>query len=497
VLTELLDLRTLLLVLGFAILTMSLVLTSVQLLAGPPTQSHRHLLTLFGLGFLVQGLAGVGFGLRGYLDDSLTISVANSLLLLGLSIETGVFWNYHSKRMPWRAILIAALLGSALFHLAVLGPDGYDLGHGTLTISAISSIYAAVGAMIVLRYWRSGSRLHQLLAGVCMLVGMAFLARTIEALMADDHLIFSPLTVNVVTVLIATLAVPMKALLLILIVTDHTERELKQTSQHLRALEELEHERERSQEMSVRAGQQEMIAHMARGIAHDFNNLLGVISLDHDYLLQQLRADPKHAELVALCSDIDSALCQAQAITAGLMSLGTEEVARTSKVDVRDVLSAVERIICRALPERIAIRVSHPPQALMAMTRADFLTSALINLCWNARDAIADEGVLSIDARACRVDDLPKPVIGAVAGTLVIVIGVEDNGCGIPGGNINGLFNPTFSTKTHRRGHGLGLFMVAQFAKRTGAAVSLESTPGNGTRFTLAVPMSDDQTEAT
>jgi len=497
VLTELLDLRTLLLVLGLAILTMSLMLTSVQLVASPTTPDQRRLLTLFGLAFLVQGLAGVSFGLRGHLDDWLTISVANSLLLLGLSLETGVFWYYHSKRMPWRAVLIAALLTSACFHLAVLGPDGYDVSHGTLVISTINSIYAAVATTIILRYWRNKSRLHQLLAGVCILVGLSFLARAIEALLAVDHLIFSPLTLNITAVLIATLAVPIKALLLILIVKDDTERVLEQTSQHLRALEELDRERDRTREMSVRAGQQEMIAHMARGIAHDFNNLLGVITLDHDYLLQQLKADPKHADLVALCTDIDSALCQAQAITAGLMSLGTEELARTSTVDIRDVLSGVDRIICRALPERITVRVSHPPQALMAVTQADFLTSALINLCWNARDAIADEGVLSIDAKACGVDDVPKPVIGTVAGPRVIAISVEDSGCGIPACDIDALFNPTFSTKTNHRGHGLGLFMVAQFAKRTGAAVSIESTPGSGTRFTLAVPTSDGQTEAT
>jgi signal transduction histidine kinase len=121
----------------------------------------------------------------------------------------------------------------------------------------------------------------------------------------------------------------------------------------------------------------------------------------------------------------------------------------------------------------------------------------LLNLCVNARDAMPEGGTLSLSASNLRLDEQYAGMnLDARPGPHVL-IQIEDSGCGIPAGDIDALFNPTFSTKTNHRGHGLGLFMVAQFAKRTGAAVSIESTPGSGTRFTLAVPTSDGQTEAT
>lgn len=489
---ELLDLRTLLLVLGLTILTMSITLLSAFLIDRDSDAFQRRLLLFFSLGLLLQGLSGMALGLRGIVPDWISISVANPFLLFGLAIQAGVIWRYFYRRMPWRAIVLFAGLGSVAFNVAVIRPDGYDLQHGTLIMSLMNATLTLTCAAIIAHNWRRSSLPARGFAGVQLLIGALFLLRAAESALTIDHALFTPLAINQLTILATTLSIPVLTVLFTLIIKEDVDQALRTTSEHLQALEEIEQQRIRIQELQIKSSQHEMIAHMARGIAHDFNNLLGVISLDHDQLLERLNEQPDQAELASLSADIDSALRQAQAITAGLMSLGSDELTPTRPVDIRSVLAGVDRIVSRALPERIAFDVGHDDCQLIGLTQPGYLTAALINLCWNARDAMTDGGVLKIHARQLSAGTLPEPVIGSFVSRPVIAITVEDSGQGIPADILPDLFKPTFSTKTNNRGHGLGLFMVAQFAKRTGAAICVESTAGAGTRFIIAIPTPPD-----
>ena len=483
---ELLDLRTLLLVLGLTILTMSITLLSVFLIDRDSDAFQRRLLLFFSLGLLLQGLSGVTLGLRGIVPDWISISVANPVLLFGLAIQAGVIWCYFYRRMPWGAIVLFAGLGSVALDVTVIRPDGDDLQHGTLIMSLMNATLTLTCTAIIAHNWRRSSLPARGFAGVQLLVGALFLLRAI------DHALFTSLAINQLTLLAITLSIPVLTVLFTLIIKEDVDQALRTTSEHLQALEEIEQQRIRIQELQIKSSQHEMIAHMARGVAHDFNNLLSVISLDHDQLLERLNEQPDQAELASLSADIDSALRQAQAITAGLMSLGSDELTPTRPVDIRSVLAGVDRIVSRALPERIAFDVGHDDGQLVGLTQPGYLTAALINLCWNARDAMTDGGVLKIHARPLSAEALPEPVIGSFVNRPVIAITVEDSGQGIPADILPELFKPTFSTKTNNRGHGLGLFMVAQFAKRTGATICVESTAGAGTRFIIAIPTPPD-----
>jgi len=238
----------------------------------------------------------------------------------------------------------------------------------------------------------------------------------------------------------------------------------------------------------VQAKGRESIGHLASGIAHDFNNLLGVIDANVYYLEARLGdLAPADPELRQVMEETQSALGQAKVITSGMLSLSRAGGVPLESVDLAPTVAELERILRQVLPAAIELRVAVAPGTL-AWSNGAFLQSALLNLAFNARDAMPDGGVLSIAAQPIHWDGNPPLAVGAVAFTDCIALRVSDTGSGIAPSLLARIFDPLFSTKARQRGHGLGLFMVQEFVTRSGAGLAVESQPGHGTCFSLLLP---------
>jgi PAS domain S-box-containing protein len=238
----------------------------------------------------------------------------------------------------------------------------------------------------------------------------------------------------------------------------------------------------------VQAKGRETIGHLASGIAHDFNNLLGVIDANVYYLEARLGdLAPADPQLRQVMEETQSALGQAKVVTSGMLSLSRAGGVPLESVDLAPTVAELERILRQVLPAAIDLRVAVAPGTL-AWSNGAFLQSALLNLAFNARDAMPDGGVLSIDAQPIRWDGHPPLAVGAVASMDCIALRVTDTGSGIAPSLLARIFDPLFSTKARQRGHGLGLFMVQEFVTRSGAGLTVESQPGHGTCFTLLLP---------
>src|SRR5205085_1705134 len=109
--------------------------------------------------------------------------------------------------------------------------------------------------------------------------------------------------------------------------------------------------------------------------------------------------------------------------------------------------------------------------------------TALINLAVNARDAMNDEGRLTIAVR--KVQGIPSRRAQSARGGEYVAISVADTGSGIAPENIDAIFEPFFTTKEVGKGTGLGLSQAFGFVKQSEGDIAVTSAPGQGATFTI------------
>ena len=118
-----------------------------------------------------------------------------------------------------------------------------------------------------------------------------------------------------------------------------------------------------------------------------------------------------------------------------------------------------------------------------------YLEQALLNMCINARDAMPEGGILTLEAVATNIDPPHPGLSGTCTPGPYTQISVQDTGAGIPAETLPRVFEPFFTTKEPGRGTGLGLAMVYGFVTSHQGFVKVESEPGQGARFTISLPL--------
>jgi CheY-like chemotaxis protein len=133
----------------------------------------------------------------------------------------------------------------------------------------------------------------------------------------------------------------------------------------------------------------------------------------------------------------------------------------------------------RTLGRGIEVELNAGPQDACCLADPTQLTSAMLNLCINARDAMPAGGVLSLSV---------EREAGRHGAPDLVVLSVEDTGEGMSAQTRAQALEPFFTTKPPGKGSGLGLSMVYGFAVQSGGRLEIESEPGGGTRIRLALP---------
>ena len=120
------------------------------------------------------------------------------------------------------------------------------------------------------------------------------------------------------------------------------------------------------------------------------------------------------------------------------------------------------------------------------------LSSALVNLAINARDAMPDGGKLTFATNNITLDGPGGAARGVDHPGDYVVVEVTDTGTGIPEAIRDKIFEPFFSTKETGKGTGLGLSMVFGFAKQSGGNIEVRSEEGRGTNFKIYLPRAEE-----
>ncbi len=155
------------------------------------------------------------------------------------------------------------------------------------------------------------------------------------------------------------------------------------------------------------------------------------------------------------------------------------------------LVEEVGKIAGETFPKSIAVRVECPEDIWLVEGDPTQLQQVLLNLCVNARDAMPNGGTLTLSSENVDVDDhYASMTPGAKAGPH-IMIGVSDDGVGIPTHVIDKIFDPFFTTKEVGQGTGLGLSTVIGIVKSYGGFVNVYSEPGH-TNFKVFLPVAGD-----
>jgi PAS domain S-box-containing protein len=229
----------------------------------------------------------------------------------------------------------------------------------------------------------------------------------------------------------------------------------------------------------------EAVGQLTGGIAHDFNNILTVITGTVEILHDELADRPRLAVITKM---IDEAAMRGAELTKGLLAFARKQPLQPRETDLNNLVVDAAKLLHPTLGEQIEIESILSNDAWPALIDPSQLTSALLNLSINARDAMPDGGQLTLETRNVFLDEAYAKENSEVIPGPYVMIAVSDTGAGIPVEIRDKVFDPFFTTKAVGQGTGLGLSMVFGFIKQSGGHIKIYSEVGHGTAVKMYLP---------
>ena len=246
-----------------------------------------------------------------------------------------------------------------------------------------------------------------------------------------------------------------------------------------------EEEKDALQAQLLQAQKMDSVGRLAGGVAHDFNNMLSAI-IGHAELamMRSGSSDPIHSNLKAI---VDSAYRSA-GLTRQLLAFARKQTVAPRILDINDTVAGMLKMLLRLIGEDID--VVWKPKAGVWRVRMDptQVDQIFVNLCVNARDAIAGVGKVTIETENIAFDKAYCAVHHDVVCGEYVLLAVSDNGCGMSKEILDHLFEPFFTTKKMGMGTGLGLATVYGIVKQNEGFINVYSEPGKGTTFNIYLP---------
>jgi len=256
--------------------------------------------------------------------------------------------------------------------------------------------------------------------------------------------------------------------------------------QDIQQRKDTEEEHGRLQERLFQAQKMEALGTLAGGIAHDFNNLLGVILGFASIVRLRLAPGDPLLEFVKM---IEQSAERGADLARQLLGLGRQGKFESATIRVGDVLGRVVKIISRTFDRCIQVQTHTESAPLWADAHPGQLEQAILNLCINARDAMPEGGVLTLESARVTLGEGDSFRPNHCLPGDYVRLTVRDTGVGIPPQVLGRIFDPFFTTKEPGKGSGLGLSMVYGMASGAGGFVQVQSEVGRGSAFSIHLPL--------
>lgn len=261
-------------------------------------------------------------------------------------------------------------------------------------------------------------------------------------------------------------------------------------------------EKKRLEAQFYQAQRLESLGTLAGGIAHDLNNILTPI-LTVAQILQRTQTglNAKGLEHLKL---IETSAKRGANLVKQILSVTRASQGEPAPVDLAVLLREESEIMQQSFPKSITIQLDLPAsegsQPALGLVLADptYLHQIVLNLCVNARDAMANGGTLTLAATTVFVDDaMAAQYLDAQVGHYAVIT-VADTGTGIAPEVQERMFDPFFTTKSPGQGTGLGLATVRGLVRSAQGFLQVFSEVGRGSRFKVYLPlMANPVAEAT
>jgi signal transduction histidine kinase len=239
-----------------------------------------------------------------------------------------------------------------------------------------------------------------------------------------------------------------------------------------------------------RAQRLEAVGLLTAGFAHDFNNLLTIISVNVERL--EGRISEEDARSLKMLASARDGCARAAALSKRLLTLSRQEPANPEAANINQIVVNTLELPWKS-GDFVTCEFRLYDKLWPASVDADQLATALLNLAFNARDAMPKGGRLTIGTTNVSLND---PAAAKEAGVSIgdyVGIFVKDTGHGMSEEVRERAFDPFFTTKEPGKGTGLGLSLVNAFVRRSGGYCAIDSAPGQGTMIRVYLPRYGDR----
>ena len=210
---------------------------------------------------------------------------------------------------------------------------------------------------------------------------------------------------------------------------------------------------------------------LSAGLAHEIGTPISVIRGRAEHLLEVLAGGVAVEDLAVIVRHAD----RISAIIGQVLDFSRAQPIQVGPVDITAALEKTRQLLdWKLTSRRVSLKIAVATEAVPLSADPDQLQQVLVNLIMNACDACEDGGVIRVEAKPIGADQ--------------VRVDIGDNGCGIPVEYLNAVFDPFFTTKKRGEGTGLGLTVAASIVRNHGGSMSVNSSPGRGTTFSLIWP---------
>ncbi len=236
----------------------------------------------------------------------------------------------------------------------------------------------------------------------------------------------------------------------------------------------------------------EAIGRLAGGVAHDFNNMLQTIIGYSEILLQDSGLSRTQTEYV---EEIQKAGKRSAELTYQLLAFSRKQTIEPKIIDINRMIRELHKMLRRLIGEDIELNW-HPGDSIPAIKMDEAqLNQILINLVVNARDAIVNTGIITIETAVQVLENDERLGKMELKQGEYVILSVSDTGSGIEKDNIDKIFEPFFTTKEPGKGTGLGLSTIYGIVKQNYGSINVYSEPEEGTTFRIYFPAYKEQFE--
>lgn len=247
-----------------------------------------------------------------------------------------------------------------------------------------------------------------------------------------------------------------------------------------------------AQTSAVQSQKMQALGTLAAGIANDLNNLLSVIRMTNKLTLRDIQEEEAIRESAR---DIETAVEQGQSIVRSMLGYSRASEENEGEYSVADLVEDNVAMLSRKFLDGVTLTLELPEDLPDVRGSRHRVEQAFLNIVLNSVEAMSASGSLSVTCRAVAGPPPDDITLAPKSSDTCIQLMVKDTGPGIPKDILPRDFEPFFTTKNQGKEHGagLGLSTVYTIAEKEGLGINIESEPGEGTAFSLFIPVNSKE----